>query len=297
MKKTNYYIVDVFTDQPFGGNQLAVFPNGHEVPETYMQKIAREFNFSETTFVLPPKNHLNDFQLRIFTPYQELPMAGHPTVGSAFALRENGYIPAEQESIVIEEGIGDITVSFQNTGNKLITTMQQPLPLFGATFEREIMAKILSLEKDQVVDDYPIQVVSSGVPFLYVPLRDLSAIKSIKLKMDLYEKYLAGFPSNNLFVFTTETERPGSTIHSRMFAPGFGIPEDPATGGASGPAGAYLVKYGIADAGNPIISEQGFEMGRPSIVHIGIKTDHEGITGVTVGGEARLFSEGIIFIP
>lgn len=297
MKKLKFYIVDVFSDKQFGGNQLAVFPEGNEVPEELMQKIAREINFSETTFALPAKNPANDFQLRIFTPYKELPMAGHPTIGSAFALLQKGHIAKEKNRIVFEEGVGDIPVTFQKAENdKLVTTMEQPLPDFGAIFEKDIIAKILSLNKEQVLEHYPVQVVSCGVPFLYIPVQDLKAIKSIRIKMDLYEKYLAGFASNSLFVFTPETEQANSTVHSRMFAPGLGIPEDPATGGASGPLGSYLVQYGLAEAGKVIVSEQGFEMGRPSIIYIDIKTEKKKITSVKVGGESILSGEGNLFI-
>lgn len=296
MKKAKFYIVDVFTNQQFGGNQLAVFPEGMEVPEEQMQKIAREINFSETTFVLPAKNEKNDFKLRIFTPYHEIPMAGHPTIGSAFALLKNNYISANKDSIVFEEGVGDIHVTFKAKENALITTMQQPLPEFGAKFERDIMAKILCLEKDQILEDFPIQVVSSGVPFLYIPVKDLKAIRKIKLRTDYYEKYLAGFPTNNLFVFTMETEQSQSTVHSRMFAPGHGIAEDPATGGASGPLGAYLVRYGLSEANKTIVSEQGFEMGRPSFIQIHIAAEQAQITSVEVGGQSVLTGEGYIYL-
>jgi trans-2,3-dihydro-3-hydroxyanthranilate isomerase len=296
MKKVKFYIVDVFTDQQFGGNQLAVFPEGNEVPEELMQKIAREINYSETTFVLPAENNKNDFKLRIFTPYLELPMAGHPTVGSAFALLKNNYIAPDKDSIIFEEGVGDIPVAFKERNNSLVTAMEQPLPVFGPKFESDIMAKILSLSKDQILSDYPVQVVSSGVPFLYVPVKDLNAIRKIKLRMDYYEKYLAGFPTNNLFVFTMETEQSSSFVHSRMFAPGYGIAEDPATGAASGPLGAYLVHYGLAEANKPLISEQGFEMGRPSLIQIEIAAEGKQIHSVKVGGQSVLTGEGYIYL-
>jgi trans-2,3-dihydro-3-hydroxyanthranilate isomerase len=296
MKKLPFYIIDVFTHDQFGGNQLAVFPNGEDVSESLMQKIAKEINFSETTFVLPPKKKGNDFQLRIFTPNTEIPMAGHPTVGSAFALLKNNLIPSTKESIIFEEGIGDITVTFQKTEESIITIMEQPLPIFGSLFEKDIIAKILSLKQEQILELYPVQVVSCGVPFLFIPVKDLKAIKSIKLRMDLYEKYLVGFVTNSLFVFTPETERSGSTVHSRMFAPNFGITEDPATGGASGALGAYLVQNELAIENKTIISEQGFEIGRPSIIIVNIQSDNKKITSVKVGGECVISGEGNIFI-
>jgi trans-2,3-dihydro-3-hydroxyanthranilate isomerase len=296
MKKLNYYLIDVFTNEQFGGNQLAVFPDGESVPEELMQKIARELNFSETTFVFPPKKSENDFKLRIFTPYKEIPLAGHPTIGSAFALLHNKSISKEKNGIVFEEGVGDIPVSFSKSDKNLIITMKQPLPTWGATIEKDKIAKILSLSTDDILDNTPIQVVSTGIPFLYIPVKDLKSIKNIKLRLDLYEEHLKNFETNNIFVFTTETERPTSFIHSRMFAPGIGISEDPATGSAQGPLGAYLVKYKIAKAGQTIISEQGFEMGRPSIIYIDIESNNDVISSVKVGGQSVLVGEGSIFI-
>ena len=142
--------------------------------------------------------------------------------------------------------------------------------------------------------DLPVEIVSCGVPFLYVPIRDLKSIRSIKLRTDLWEKMLKDSEAPQIFAFTREVERQGSTVHSRMFAPAMGIPEDPATGAASGPLGCYLVKYGVAAAGVSIVSEQGMEMGRPSFIHIDISRDEAEFSEVKVGGESVYIGEGFL---
>jgi trans-2,3-dihydro-3-hydroxyanthranilate isomerase len=302
MREYKYHLVDVFTDQPFGGNQLAVFPDGQGLADETMQSIANELNLSETTFVLPPKNSDNDAWVRIFTPASELPMAGHPTVGTSFVLAQEGHLNGNGDiwNIVFEEGVGDIPVSIElRDGQPHIMTMTQPLPEFGPVFEdRELIAEILSIKNADLHPDYPVEVVSCGVPFLYVPLKDMDAIKRATLRLDLWEEHLKGTPASFMFLFTTETEQSSSTVHSRMFAPEAGILEDPATGGASGPLGSYLVHYGLVayeNSGN-IISEQGFEMGRPSIIHIGIDVENQQITGVRVGGQAVYMGPGTLHV-
>lgn len=297
MRKLRYHLVDVFTGRPFGGNQLAVFPNGRGLPATLMQQIARELNFSETTFVLPPKDKTNDFWVRIFTPAVEMPMAGHPTVGTAFVLAQEQLVDVSAPEITLrfEEGVGPIPVNVQlANGRPTLIKMSQPLPEFGPEFtDRATMAAMLSLDPTQLIPDLPLQVVSNGVSFLYVPLVNLAAIRQVKLRLDLWENHLRNFVTSQLFVFTPETELENSTVHCRMFAPAFGITEDPATGVASGPLGSYLVKYGLAQAGT-FISEQGFEMGRPSLIQIEIEQKNGRVTHVAIGGQCAYIGEGFI---
>ncbi len=308
MKKLRYFLVDVFTDRSFGGNQLAVFTDGRDLSPQLMQQLAREINFSETTFVLPPQDSGNDFWVRIFTPAVEMPMAGHPTVGTAFVLgREQLIAQAEPETMIrFEEGVGVIPVRVQwQNGQPGLIKMSQPLPQFGLEFpNRAVIAEMLSLEPDEVDPDYPLQVVSCGVPFLYVPLKNLAAIRRAKLRLDLWEQQLKDFASPHLFLFTTETELKNSAVHCRMFAPALGIVEDPATGAASGPLGCYLAKYDrrlpAADRRQnqiSFISEQGFEIGRPSLIHIEIEQKNEQITGVIVGGQCVFMGEGYFELP
>lgn len=309
MRKLRYHLVDVFTTQRFGGNQLAVFTNGRGLPTDLMQSIAKELNLSETTFVLPPQDPGNDFWVRIFTPAAELPMAGHPTVGTAFVLAWEQLIAASdaasdaapdggQKTVHFEEGVGTIpvTLTFED-GRPGLIKMSQPLPKFGPIFEdRAAMAAILSIKANDIDAAHPLETVSCGVPFLYVPVKNLAAIQAIKVRHDLWEAHLKDFATPHIFAFTMETETERATVHSRMFAPAFGIAEDPATGAASGPLGAYLVKHKLVQ-GAPIVTiigEQGLEMGRPSFIQIDIEQEAGEISGVYVGGQSVYVGEGFI---
>jgi trans-2,3-dihydro-3-hydroxyanthranilate isomerase len=303
MRRLHYHLVDVFTDRAFGGNPLAVVTNGRGVDDATMQAVAKEFNLSETTFVLPPDDPRHDWRVRIFTPGSELPMAGHPTVGTAFVLAREHLIPrgGRESNIVFEEGVGPVPVRVEFEGGEpSFAEMSQPLPTFGPRLEdRAAVAGMLSLEGSDLEPDLPVEVVSCGVPFLYVPLRSLDAARRARPRVDLIERVAQehGVPPQ-VFVFTRETEGAGSTVHSRMFAPAFGITEDPATGAASGPLGSYLVRYGlVAGESAEMVSEQGIEMGRPSYVRITIERRGEEFTAVRVGGQCHFMGEGFIEIP
>lgn len=178
--------------------------------------------------------------------------------------------------------------------------MQQPVPQFGPVFEeRAAVAAVLSLTDADLIADLPVQAVSSGVPFLFIPLRTLDAIRRIRVRLDLWEQYLKNTVAPSMFVFTPQVEHAGSTVHSRMFAPNMGIAEDPATGGASGPLGAYLLRYGLVpveEAGN-IISEQGIEMGRASFIHISVSGTPDHITGASISGFSQRVGAGVLFVP
>lgn len=301
MPQRSYHLVDVFTDQQFGGNQLAVFTDGRGLSDAQMAAIAREMNLSETTFVLPPDDPAHDCRVRIFTPASELPMAGHPTVGTAFVLAREGRTGVQDgdAAFTFEEGVGPIPVRLaMQAGQAQMIWMQQPAPTFGRIYDnRDDIAAMLSLTPDDIDRRYPLQVVSSGVPFLYVPLASRDAARRARLRTDIWEQ--VGLPNDilKLFMFTQEVEHSGSTVHSRMFAPGIGITEDPATGGASGPLGCYLVQYGIVpDDGRTFVSEQGIEMGRPSFLHIRIQRDGEAFTHVGVGGSCVYVGQGTLYL-
>ncbi len=300
MRKLRYHLVDVFTDRAFGGNPLAVFPHAREVSPRVMQALAKEFNLSETTFVLPPGDTRNTYRVRIFTPAVELPMAGHPTIGTTFVLaREHLFDWAGPETTIrLEEGIGTIPVTLRQEGNGAVfIQMSQPLPAFGAQLaNKQAMAEILSLEKDAIDPQLPLEVVSCGVPFLFVPVRDIRAMRSIRFRQDVSKRVLRDFETANVFVFTREVEMEGATVHSRMFAPVLGVAEDPASGAASGPLGCYLVRHGLVAQAKKveIVSEQGIEMGRPSVIHIEIEQEDGRITAVRVGGQCYYMGEGYI---
>jgi trans-2,3-dihydro-3-hydroxyanthranilate isomerase len=302
MRRLHYHRVDVFTDRAFGGNPLAVFTNGRGVGSETMQAIAKEFNLSETTFVLPPDDPQHDWRVRIFTPSSELPMAGHPTVGTSFVLAREHMIRRDghETDIVLEEGVGPVPVrvSFES-GEPVFAEMSQPLPNFGAELtDRKAVAAMLSLEESDVEADLPVEVVSCGVPFLYVPLRTLDAARRARPRPELIEAAATDGVPPEVFIFTREVEHEGSTVHSRMFAPGLGITEDPATGGASGPLGCYLVRHRLVecDPSAEILSEQGLEMGRPSFIRIRIEQQGDRITAVRVGGRCHFMGEGFIEI-
>jgi trans-2,3-dihydro-3-hydroxyanthranilate isomerase len=298
MRRLYYHRVDVFTDRAFGGNPLAVFTNGRGVATETMQEIAKEFNLSETTFVLPPDDPRHDWRVRIFTPGRELPMAGHPTIGTSFVLAREHLIrrDGDETTITLEEGVGPVPVRIEFRGGEPVyAEMSQPLPTFGPRFDGpHAVASMLSLGVDDIDTNLPLEVVSCGVPFLYVPLRSLDAARRARPRADLIEQ-TTGVPPE-VFVFTREVEGTGSTVHSRMFAPGMGITEDPATGGASGPLGCYLVRHGVVacDDTAEIVSEQGIEMGRPSYIKIRIERSGSEIKGVKVGGQCHFMGEGFV---
>jgi trans-2,3-dihydro-3-hydroxyanthranilate isomerase len=307
LRKLRYHLVDVFTDRQFGGNPLAVFTNGRGIRAETMQSIAKELNLSETTFVLPPDDAANDYRVRIFTPGKELPMAGHPTIGTTYVLAREHLIArgseGEETTIKLEEGVGTIPVRIEwREGEARFIEMRQPRPTFGARVEDlRAVAEMLSIEPEEIAEtNLPLEVVSCGVPFFYVPVKSLRAVQNIKFRVDVWENKLKRVVPPEVFVFTREVEFAGSTVHSRMFAPGMGIWEDPATGGASGPLGCYLVQHGVVacDGGEvEIVSEQGIEMGRPSFIRIRIaRREGEEITDVRVGGECRFMGEGYLEI-
>ncbi|HYE15017.1 MAG TPA: PhzF family phenazine biosynthesis protein [Pyrinomonadaceae bacterium] len=302
MRKLHYHRVDVFTDRAFGGNPLAVFTNGRGVSAETMQAIAKEFNLSETTFVLPPDDPAHDWRVRIFTPGSELPMAGHPTVGTSFILAREHLVETKQDGevlITLEEGVGPVPVRLEfEAGLPAYAEMSQPLPTFGPRFkDPKAIADMLSLEVADVTNTgLPYEVVSCGVPFLFVCVQGLEQMRRIRFRTDVFERVAAEVGVPGLFVFAREVESFEAQIHSRMFAPGAGILEDPATGGASGPLGCFLFRHGAVSRRAPVnfVSEQGIEMGRPS--YIRIKIEHEGdeITGVKVGGKCHYMGEGFI---
>jgi trans-2,3-dihydro-3-hydroxyanthranilate isomerase len=293
-----YLHLDVFTNTRFEGNQLAVFPEPAGLDADLMQQIAREMAFSESTFILPAQGD-GDVRMRIFTPGEELPMAGHPTIGSTFALAAEGAIAPGRDRFVFELGVGPTPVSLEWKGRELaFAWMTQKLPAFGSVIEdRSALAAAVGVGPSDLIPDLPVQVVSCGVPFLFVPLATRRAVDDVAIdrKALLRCSERAGLPELAVFFFTPETAG-DETVYSRMLAPGFGIAEDPATGGASGPLGSYLLHHRAvtADQAQHMISLQGVAMRRPSRIHIAIDSQNGAITQVRVGGEAVIVGEGSI---
>ena len=293
----HYHLLDVFTDEPFGGNQLAVFADApSDLPTDLMQRIARELNLSETTFVTPPADPAHDFRVRIFTPAAELPMAGHPTIGTAWILRQLGRVGAKRR-LVFEEGIGPVeTLLDEIDGAPGPIWMRQMPPRFMAVIDdRQAIAEMLSLDAADLHPAAPVQALSSGLPFLFVALQTLDAIGRARLRADLWSRLLADADAKQVFLTTLETQYAGATAHSRMFAPALGINEDPATGSASGPLAAYLLRYGLID-GDEMISEQGIEMGRPSFIRVRVEREAGEIRGLLVGGSCVYMGHGALNI-
>jgi len=294
-----YLHLDVFTSNRFEGNQLAVFPNAPEIPKALMQQIAAEMAFSESTFIFPASGK-GDVRMRIFTPGEELPMAGHPTIGSTFALAAEGTIARGRESFVFELGVGPIDVSLEWGADGLsFAWMTQLLPAFGPTATNRIeIAAALGLDATDLDGDRPAEVVSCGVPFLFLPLCTRRAVDAVQVdRRALLSAFDAsGIEELPVFVFTGEKADGDETVYSRMLAPGFGIAEDPATGGASGPLGCYLLQHGMVTEAQArrMVSLQGVAMKRPSRIHISIDSEAGRITRVRVGGEAVLVGRGEI---
>lgn len=303
MPSFKFHTADVFTRHQFGGNQLAVFPDAKDLPAELMQRIAREFNFSETTFVLPPTDPKHTRRVRIFTPGGELPFAGHPTIGTAFVLASIGDIPmtGDETRIVFEEGVGPVPVTIRVAdgvpGFAQLTVAK--LPEFGPPPpDARDLARCLGLEPSDVrTDDFSPEAVSCGVPFLFVPLLDRRLVARARPRLDDFENVLSGYWTSKVFVFSDDPELPGSDFRARMFAPTIGVPEDPATGSACVAFGGYLAKRDKrSDAKLRWVVEQGFEMGRPSMLHVEVDKRSGAITAARVGGNSVLVSRGEFFV-
>jgi trans-2,3-dihydro-3-hydroxyanthranilate isomerase len=308
MRSYRYLHLDVFTDRLFGGNQLAVFLDGRGLSSDAMQAIAKEMNFSETTFVLPPAQPETEFHVRIFTPGGELPMAGHPVIGTAFALARAGVLHSHsghpgRDQVVFGLDVGPTHVSLVWHGDQLsFAWMTQRNPVFGTPLlDLGAAAAVLRLPPAAVAGaGLPVQMVSCGVPYLLVPLATRRAVDNAALDADAYDAFhqAAGLDELSVFVFSNEPGADKATVYSRCFAPQHGVAEDAATGSASGPLGCYLVHHKAvsAERAGSMLSLQGVKMGRPSHVHISIGVTDGAISNVRVGGESVLAGEGLLYI-
>ena len=297
-----YLHYDVFTDRLFEGNQLAVFPDGRGLSAAQMQTITREMNFSECTFVLPAETADTDVRMRIFTPGSELPMAGHPTIGTTFALAHEGVIEAGRSRWVFGLGVGPTPVELTWTNDRLsFAWMDQRPPVYREPVSsRADIIRAAGVEPAAVdATGLPVEEISCGTQFIYVPVATRAAVDAAEPDMATMRRLKSAFPSQHvaLFIFSTEPVDPAVAVYSRMFAPSLGVAEDPATGGASGPLGCYLVKHGLVtrEQRQDMVSLQGVAMGRPSRIHMRITEGSNGqITRVQVGGQAVRVGEGTI---
>lgn len=334
MGKMLFYIVDVFAEEKYAGNQLAVFRDAHALSDAEMQRIAREMNFSETTFILADASRDGGYDVRIFTPGEEVPFAGHPTLGTAHVIRNeilsirdtteihenhpplnplpsregkqlvtsplvgeagvrgafSGEMKYKQaETIVLNLKIGQITVTFGNDG---IIWMKQIEPTFGKRLTREALATVLGLALEEIDTRFPIEEVSTGLPHIIVPLRTLASLKRARVSRDRYFDLIKNTWAKLVLVFCPEPHEKQNDISVRMFADAFGIPEDPATGSGNGCLAGYLVKHRYF--GKPEIdirSEQGYEIGRPSLLYLKAN-DNDGRIIISVGGRSVTVAKG-----
>jgi len=263
--------VDVFTDRALAGNPLAVVLEADGLSTAEMQSIARETNLSETTFVLPPEKREHAARVRIFTPHVELPFAGHPTVGTGWVLIDEGLVGADADAFTLEEGVGPIPVRVDRGGREIVLWMSHPPVKFGEVIEERVdLAAALGLAVGDLLRDVPIEIASTGLPFLYVALKDPAAVdRAVSSGEAALTSVLDQHGLPPVFLFAAVA---GNRLYSRMFGPHSAthIAEDPATGSASGPLGAFAVRYGLIPraAEVSIVSEQGTKMGRQSFVRI-----------------------------
>jgi trans-2,3-dihydro-3-hydroxyanthranilate isomerase len=300
MREFPFVQTSVFVDdrQAFGGNQLATYwdsKTNESLTQEDMQGMALEMNFSESTFINEPTTRDCVSKVRIFTPAAEIPFAGHPTLGTAYVIKYKGLIDSEKNSALLQLGVGPIRVDFLDDNT---VRMIQPEPSFEDRVSKiKTIAEAISLREDDIKQDTPIQIVSTGFPFLIVPIKSIAAVKRAAPVTSLFQSNLRDLPTQQVLLFSTETTFPDSHVHARMFAPEVGVVEDPATGSAAGPLGAYLEKYNVLknhQLGESINIEQGYEIERPS--KLVVRVPHESMSEVHVSGKVRLVAEGTFFL-
>jgi trans-2,3-dihydro-3-hydroxyanthranilate isomerase len=283
--------VDVFAEEKYAGNQLAVFRNARGLSDGQMQKLAREMNFSETTFILSDDERDGGYDVRIFTPTAEVPFAGHPTLGTAYVIRRE-IIRKDIAQVNLNLKLRQIPVTFGREGGRDILWMKQKSPDFGPTTEAAMMAGILRLDPGQIDARFPVQEVSTGLWFVVVPLTNLDAVKQARVDRDKYFAWAERKQGDGILVFCPETYNAQNDLNVRVFVPYYGIEEDPATGSGNGCLAGYLAKhryFGAAEVDARV--EQGYEIDRPSLLRLKAE-DHDGQIDVNVGGRVVMVAEG-----
>lgn len=285
--------LDVFSETRFEGNQLAVILDGRGLTDEQMQSIARETNLSETTFVFPREPGIENtrgIRVRIFTVAEELPFAGHPTLGTAFALRGN----SDAVQITLDLNVGAVPVRFETRpGRPLFGEMTQTEPKFGMQHERSAVAQATGLSIEDFDPDLPIETVSTGVPFTVAPLRNLERIRKLHIDQPRAAEYLSKSDGKFFYFVCRETMNPEARLHARMI---FYNGEDPATGSAAGCATAWMVAHGVAKPEERVQIEQGIEMRRPSKIFVRASKNDNRVVNVRVGGHAVEVIRGQVFV-
>src|ERR1700682_5926908 len=282
-----YHVVDVFTQTPLEGNALAVFPDGRPLDDATMQDIAREMNLSETSFVLPSTRDDCVARVRIFTPNYEMEFAGHPTIGTSLVMQQEGLVPRGETAFTLEEKVGSVRVRIEAGRDPLIWLMTPPIST-GERFGREACAASLGLDEADLLPEIPCELWTAGNPNIYVAVRDASVVDRAWIDATKFRALSPRTDAKNcMFVFAPTPEG----AYSRMFAPEHGIVEDPATGSATGPLAAFMMRYGLAprENGTRFVSEQGTMMRRRSFLHVLVHGDG-GADGIEVGGHVTALS-------
>jgi trans-2,3-dihydro-3-hydroxyanthranilate isomerase len=277
-----YLVVDVFTQNALEGNALGVFPQASGMDDVLMQKIAKELNLAETAFILPATRPDCNVKVRIFTPTREMVFAGHPTVGTAFVLLEEGIVPRQEEHFVLEEKVGPVPIRVEwSDRQRPLIWLRTPSLKQGRVYDRRVCAEALGLEPSDLMKITP-QLVSAGNPTIFIPVRDKATVDRASIdsrglrSIQDGERELAC-----VFVFTPT----GEGAYSRMFAPEYGIVEDPATGSSTGPLASFMMRHGLVSGapGSHFVSEQGTKMGRRSLLYVHVM-GQDGADGIEVGG-------------
>jgi trans-2,3-dihydro-3-hydroxyanthranilate isomerase len=290
--ENKFYIVDVFAEEKYAGNQLAVVRDAADISDSRMQRITKEMNYSETTFILSEEPRQGGYDVRIFTPAAEVPFAGHPTLGTAFVIQRE-ILKEPAETIILNLKVGQIPVTSCSGGKeKDILWMKQIEPVFGTVFNASDIARVLTIEKNDIDEGFPIQEVSTGMFFIIVPLKNLAAVKRARVARDQYFELVEKTQAKAILIFSPETYDQDKNLNVRVFCDYVGIPEDPATGSGNGCLAGYLAKHRYF--GNDKIDirvEQGYEISRPSLLYLRAE-NKRGKIDVSVGGKVVMVAKG-----
>jgi trans-2,3-dihydro-3-hydroxyanthranilate isomerase len=292
MEKLVFYLVDVFAQHKYMGNQLAVVRGANVLSDQEMLHIAKEMNYSETTFIMSDHKRDDGYDVKIFSPEEELPFGGHPTLGTAFIINEEINRDPDRQ-IILNLKCGKVPVNFDyKKNNNGILWMKQIPPVFGESIEKISVGEVLSINSDEIIDDYPVQQVSTGLPFIIVPVKSLEILKKVRIDKQKYFKLIEGKEAKAILVFSPETYFKENDLCVRVFADYHSVPEDPATGSGNGCLAAYLVKYSYLGSKEiDLRVEQGYEIKRPSLIYIKC-ADKGKEYQVHVGGKVVMVAKG-----
>jgi trans-2,3-dihydro-3-hydroxyanthranilate isomerase len=292
MQKLTFYILDVFAEEKYAGNQLAVVRDAAALSDSQMLRITKEMNYSETTFILSEEPRQGGYDVRIFTPAAEVPFAGHPTLGTAFVIQHE-IMKEPAETVILNLKVGQIPVTSGPSGkDKDILWMKQMDPTFGLTIEPGPISRLLGLDESEIDDRFIVQEVSTGLPFIIVPLKSLDAVKRAKVNRDECFKLIEDTQAKMILIFCPETYNRENDLNVRVFCDYYDIPEDPATGSGNGCLAGYLAKHRyFGDDKIDIRVEQGYEISRPSLLYLRAENKQEKVD-VSVGGKVVMVAKG-----